>query len=69
MNVKTYPRTGSLFWPYPRPNHSMYGYNLSLHKAWNTFGADTNEARADDKVAAKQPAYIIGPTHETNSIT
>lgn len=34
MNVKTYPRTGSLLGPYPLANHSIFGYSLSLHKAF-----------------------------------
>lgn len=56
MNVKTYPLMGSLFFPKPLANHSIFGYNLSLQSAWNTFGADTNDAKADDRVAAKHPA-------------
>lgn len=55
-NVKMYPRTGSLFFPYPLANHSNLGYNLSLQRAWNTLGADTKLANADDSVAAKHPA-------------
>lgn len=52
----TYPRTGSLFLPYPLPNHDMYGYSWSLQRAWNTLGADTKLASAEESVAAKQPA-------------
>ena len=55
-NVKMYPRTGSLFLPYPRANHLILGYSSSLHRAWKTFGADTKLANAEDKVAAKHPA-------------
>lgn len=55
-NVKIYPRTGSLFFPYPRANHLIFGYSSSLQSAWKTFGADTKLAKADDRVAAKQPA-------------
>lgn len=69
INVSMYPRTGSLLWPYPFANHTIPGYNLSLQSAWKTFGADTKEAKAEDNVAAKHPAYIIGPTHDTSSIT
>lgn len=47
---------GSLLGPKPLPNHSIWGYSLSLQSAWNTFGADTSDAKADDSVAAKQPA-------------
>lgn len=53
-NVRQYPRTGSF--PFFPLNQAIPGYKLSKHKAWNTFGADTNEARALDIVAAKQPA-------------
>lgn len=55
-NVRIYPRTGSLFFPYPRANHLIFGYSSSLQSAWKTFGADTKLAKADDRVAAKQPA-------------
>lgn len=56
IKVKMYPRTGSLFLPKPFPNQPIFGYSLSLHSAWNTFGADTKLARADERVAAKHPA-------------
>lgn len=56
MKVRMYPLIGSLFLPYPLPNHSIYGYNLSLQRAWNTFGADTSDANAEEIVAAKHPA-------------
>lgn len=32
---------------------------------WNTLGALTKEARADDRVAEKIPAVMIGPNPET----
>lgn len=69
MNVKIYPLMGSLFCPYPLPNHSIFGYNLSLQSAWNILGAETNDANAEDRVAAKHPAYIIAPIQDTNSTT
>lgn len=56
INVNIYPLIGSLFFPNPFANHSIFGYSLSLQRAWNTLGADTKDANADDKVAAKQPA-------------
>ena len=56
-----YPRKGSLLAPYPWLKTWIKGYNLSLAKACKTRGAPTNEAMAELKVAAKQPAKIKYP--------
>jgi len=52
--VRKYPRIGSL--SFSPLNHAIPGYNLSRQSAWNTFGAETNDAKALESVAAKQPA-------------
>ena len=36
---------------------------------WNTLGALTRLARAEERVAAKIPAVTNGPNHDTISIT
>lgn len=51
-----YAKKGSLFFLNPFPKIPIPGYKLSLHKAWKIFGADTRQAKADERVAAKQPA-------------
>lgn len=66
-SVRRYPLRGSPFLPNSFPKISMYGNILSLHTAWNTFGALTNDARADDSVAAKIPISTRGPHKETFS--
>lgn len=36
---------------------------------WNTFGALTKDARADERVAEKIPAVISGPKADTKLMT
>lgn len=42
---------------------------ISSGLTWNTFGALTKEARAEDRVAEKIPAVMMGPKPETRLIT
>ena len=46
----------------------MYGKILSWHTAWNTFGALTRLASADDSDAENMPALMIGLNTDTVSM-
>lgn len=47
------------------PVVSVHGWSLT----WNTLGALTKEARAEDSVAEKIPAEMMGEKPETKLIT
>lgn len=44
-------------------------YTKNDDVTWNTFGALTKDARADERVAEKIPAVISGPNTDTKLIT
>lgn len=44
-------------------------YTMKDDVTWNTFGALTKDARADERVAEKIPALISGPKADTKLIT
>lgn len=43
--------------------------NMTDDVTWNTLGALTSEARADERVAENMPAVMRGPNPDTKLIT